>query len=199
MEIQSIQVKLTSADFKGFGDTHDMLVFEKDGIEFHLRYASHGTHLKNIEEVKQENSRLGKSTGGLSEFFTFNLANRAAAKREALAAQSGSSSTTGSASPSLLHLDSASGDVEIKGIHLKSNGTAPDIEIQVGEGVEGFAQQILDNGGLNPRSISANVPPEAIKDFEGDSLNTSPEGQQLNRFPTLGGKHRHTPTDDKPN
>lgn len=206
-------VVLTAEHFKHYGDAHDVVVYEQDGVEYHLRYLNHSaTGVVDAEIKKEQNERLGKSSTGLPEFFTFSLAKRAEAKREALAGQSGTSSSTGPTSSS--HPQPSTGDtMEIKGVHLKQTGdgyyagaqpiegeTAPEVDIQIHPDVLDMAQQIVDQQQMNPRSISANVPPEAAKDFEGDSLNTGPsEGLQLGRFPSLGGKHRHTPTDDKPN
>lgn len=102
-------VNLTSDNFKSFGDSHDLLVFEKDGVEFHLRYIDHSTSRKVESEV--EKTGAGKST--LPEMLMFQMASRAAAKRS-LVGESAITSTSGvnepgpaapSGTSSTLHLE----------------------------------------------------------------------------------------------
>lgn len=45
-------VFLTSADFKSFGDSYEVLVFEKDGVEYHLRYIDFNSSARLRQEVE---------------------------------------------------------------------------------------------------------------------------------------------------
>lgn len=59
VEIGAQCFELTNEHFKSYGDTHDMLVFEKDGVEFHLRYVDSDTTRVITEAIRKEQS-LGK-------------------------------------------------------------------------------------------------------------------------------------------
>jgi hypothetical protein len=62
-ELKDVWITLTEKDFVSFGDTYDMLVFEKDGITYHLKYCEHEAARKISSSIEAEESQRGKRPG----------------------------------------------------------------------------------------------------------------------------------------
>jgi hypothetical protein len=58
---KDVKVKLTQENFVGFGDTYDTLIFEKDGVTYHLSYRK-GDGITTLHREVEEESSMGKST-----------------------------------------------------------------------------------------------------------------------------------------
>jgi len=113
------KVELTQRDFKSFGDSHDSLIFEKDGVEYHLRYIDF--EKSNKLKIKVEETNSGKRPAQQP---------KTAALRVESAADSVSPCPSPLTTASSSHSASPSEECTVKPSETTSQTTTPMAEIQ---------------------------------------------------------------------